>query len=331
MKRYQCKEGHSFSVNHRRKHNPLWIRFVGNTSLRALALERGLTSGAVAIRIKRELRALPRNEELTRTYSSRWGAVLVVDGVYARVKGWDKVVPFIYGIDYETHDIPIGILDLSESVEAYLRFFSMLREAGYLPSCVVGDDAPALKQALERVFPNASFQLCHVHFLRNIKGILEITKVKRMRVPFFLEVRSLLRTQGEGVRQNIFQTLMKEHERNGLYRFVLLSIRERWEDLYRYEEVRKRGIRCPRTTNLIEAYNNHFKSRVKSIKGFESFSSLERFLNGWLIRRRFTPLQNCGMQFKHLNRHSSFEKSKDPNLPWPLIPGLSPSKIPTRN
>ena len=73
----------------------------------------------------------PWNEELTREHSSRFGGILLVYGVCARAKGWEKVVPLIYGIDYETHDIPVGFLDLAESEDAFfLEVKSLLRIQG---------------------------------------------------------------------------------------------------------------------------------------------------------------------------------------------------------
>ena len=250
----------------------------------------------------------------------------MVDGVYVKVKGWEKAVPFIYGIDFETHDIPAGILDLAEGESAFLRFFTILKETGYPLRIVVADEATALKQALKQVYPDSGVQLCHVHMLRNIKNILEITREKKAHLPFFLEVRSLLSARRGEVRQRMFQTMIEEHGRNGLYRFVLLGVQKKWDDLFRHETIQRMGIRCPKTTNLIEGYNNHFKSRVRIIKGFESFSSAMRFLNGWIIRRRFTPFTGCRKPFKHLNHYSSFEKSRNPDLPWPLIPGFSPPR-----
>ena len=286
--------------------------------------------GTAAGRVKEELKTLPGNEMLTQTYCARFGGVLCVDGVYVRVKGWKKATPFIYGIDYETHDVPAGVLDFAESEDAFRHFFTMVKDAGYPLRFVVSDEATALKPALQEIFPDAKVQLCYVHVLRNIKETLGITRVCTLHLPFFLRVRLLLKTRGEEARRGEFKAIQEEYGRNPLYRFVLSEVASKWDDLFRYEAVQRMGIRCPKTTNLIEGYNNHFKARVKNIKGFESFSSAMRFLNAWMIRRRFAPFTDCKKPFKHLNGYSSFEKSRNPDLPWPLIPGLSPPKHPKK-
>ena len=54
--------------------------------------------------------SLPENTWLSANYCNRWSGRLVVDGKYVKVKGYDQKIPFIYGIDYLTHDIPVGLL-----------------------------------------------------------------------------------------------------------------------------------------------------------------------------------------------------------------------------
>lgn len=249
-----------------------------------------------------------------------------MDGVYVPVKGWDTKVPFIFGVDYETHDVPGGVLDFSESEKAFSHLFSKLKEAGYPLRFVVADEASALKPALQKVFPHAEVQLCHVHFLRNIKKVLGCTRKEDVPPPFFWDIRKLLRTRGEEGRRMLLHAMTETYGRNGLYRFLLSEVLSKWDDLFRYEGAERMGLRCPKSTNLIEGLNTQFKDRVKRIKGFESFSSAMRFLNAWMIRRRFAPFTDCRKPFTHLNGYSSFEKSRNPNLPWPVIPGLSPSK-----
>lgn len=253
-----------------------------------------------------------------------------MDGVYVKIKGYPKAVPFLYGIDFETHDIPAGVLALAENDRAFARLFGMLKEVGYPLRFVVTDEAPALKPVLARVFPDVAVQLCHVHILRNIRIALHLSVHDNTHAPFFHAIQKLLVLPGEEVRRETLRSIERQYGRSDVYSEILVSLWDRWDDLFRFESVRKEGLGCPRTNNLIEAYNSHFKGRVRSIKGFESFSSASRWLNGWMLRRRFTPFQNCGKPFKHLNGHCSFEKTRNTDLPWPEILGLSPPEIPTR-
>lgn len=255
--------------------------------------------------------------------------MLCVDGVYVKVKGLERAIPFIYGIDVETHDIPAGILDFAENEHAFTRLFSLLRNVGYPLRFVVADEASALKSPLLRAFPGAEVQLCRVHVMRNVRTMLHLSPRDTTHLPFFRALQKLVILRGEATRQAYLSNL-RTYERVGLYGDALKAITDRWDDLFRYESAQKEGLRCPSTNNLIEGYNNHFKSRVDSIKGFESLSSASRWLNGWMLRRRFTPFHECGNRFKHLNGYASFERSRNPDLPWPEILGLSPPEIPTR-
>lgn len=246
-----------------------------------------------------------------------------MDGVYIKVKGLPKAIPFIYGIDFETHDIPASILALAENEAAFRRLFFMLRDVGYPLRLVVTDEIPALKGQLTRVFPGIEVQLCHVHVMRNVRTMLHLSVRDTTHLSFFRALQKLMALPGEEARQRYLGEL-RAYARVGLYGDVLQTIMDRWEGLFRFESIRKQGLRCPATNNLIEAYNSHFKSRVRSIKGFESLSSASRWLNGWVLKRRFTPFRECGKPFEHLNGYSSFEKSRNPDLPWPKIFGISP-------
>ena len=288
-----------------------------------------MSVGTVAHRIADELASLPKNEDITKAYCTRLGGVLNVDGVYVKIKGLPKAIPFIYGIDFETHDIPAGILALAENEAAFERLFLMLKRIGYPLRLVVADEAPALKGPLLQAFPKAEVQLCQVHLMRNVRTMLHLSLRDATHLPFFRALQKLFALSGEAARQSCLQEL-RAYERVELYGDALRMVTDRWDDLFRHEGMWKQGFRCPKTNNLIEGYNAHFKARVDAIKGFESLSSASRWLNGWMLKRRFTPFHECGKPFKHLNGHASFEKSRDPRLPWPEIFGLSPPEKPTR-
>lgn len=293
--------------------------------IRKLAEERGCSAGTISSRIQKEMGGLPRNEWLSQIYCNQWGGILLVDGVYLKVKGYERAIPFIYGVDFLTHDIPFGILAPSENEEAFLKFFGLLRGIHYPLRLVVADEAPALKPALMRVFPSVGTQLCHVHVLRGIRGLLG----KRDEV-FLSSVKHLLRTEDEKERSDLFIALLLCFHENELYREILLRLSSMGEYLFRYVSVRKEKGVCPKTTNLIEGMNSHLKGRLKSVKGFESFTAAERWMNAYVMRRRFKAFTDCDEPFKHLNGHTSFETSKRYSAPWPDIQGISPPKYPKK-
>jgi len=54
-------------------------------------------------------------------YCNRWSGILNVDGKYVKIRGQKKKIPFIYSIDFLTHDLPVGGLFPSESYQAFLK------------------------------------------------------------------------------------------------------------------------------------------------------------------------------------------------------------------
>jgi transposase-like protein len=317
LKRYRCEQKHNFSVDFRPK-KKLLSSYLGGPSVRNIAAESDLKKSAIAERLKREFAALPKNEDITKEYCTRFGGVLCVDGVYLRIRGHEKM-PFVSGIDFVTHDVPAGIIDFAESEVAFERLFRMLRDIGYPLRYVVADEAPALKPALRKVFPHAEVQLCQVHVLRNVKKALHVTKQDETHLPFFRNIQELFRMAGETNRRTFFLELTHGPSLRDGEGEVLKSILSRWDDLFRFESIRKEGLACPKDNNLSEAYNQHFQSRMSGIKGFETISSAGRFVNAWMIRRRFTPFRACGKHFKHLNGKTSFSQSRNPDLPYPDI------------
>lgn len=317
LKRYRCSAGHNFSIDFRPKPKLLGPYLAG-PSVRNIASHSDKKKSAIAEQLKRELASLPKNEDVTREYCTRFGGVLCVDGVYVRVRGYE-MMPFISGIDFVTHDIPAGIIDFSESEAAFVRFFSILKDVGYPLRYVVCDEIAALPPALHKVFPRVEIQLCQAHIIRNIRKELHITKWNEAHLPFLRDIQKLFSLTGEKARREFFNAMVQNQTiKDGEWE-ILKRLRLNWSNLFRYESIRKEGLACPRDNNLSEAYNQHFQTRMAGIKGFETISSAEQFVNAWMIRRRFTPFRACGEHFKHLNGHTSFSKSRNPDLPYPNI------------
>lgn len=284
---------------------------------RKLGNENDLSGKQTYLRIKKELRRLPANDQLTKTLcdSNRFSRILILDGKYVGIKGFERKIPFIYGIDYLTHDIPLGDLFVSEDERSFSAFFGRLKQLGYTPKIVVADDRAGLKQALNKVFPNARLQLCQNHYLENLRQLLKIRTDEQyqhffnsLRLQVFREVWDEP-TVIEGLK---YVTIHHVGD-NTLLQNIISEIYNRREDLFNYFKVKD----CPNNTNLVELYNSHLNGRLKTIKGFQSFESAKVWLNAYLIRRRTKPLTDCEPKFKHLNKHSSLELTIKKQAPWP--------------
>ena len=284
---------------------------------RKLGHERGLSGKQAFLKTRAEIQRLPDNTQLTKDLCdlSRFCGRLVIDGKYIAVKGFKEKIPFIYGIDYLTHDIPYGGLFTAEDSMAFLVFFENLKALGYRLEAVIADDRSGLKPSLLKAFPLSRLQLCHNHYLENIRQALRVRTDDRY-THFF---NSLNKHVFQEAKDTVSITegwkhVWKEHTHGSRFlQDILKDIDRRRNDLFAYLKIKD----CPNTTNIIESYNSHLQDRLKSIKGFESFDSAKSWLNAYLIRRRTRPLTDCGGRFKPLNKHSSLEFTIKKQAQWP--------------
>ena len=284
------------------------------------------------LKVAQELKELPWNHQLTKSLcnSILFSRILILDGKYVKVKGFETKIPFIYGIDYLTHDIPHGDLFRAEDEISFSEFFSKLEDIGYTPSVVVADDRGGLKTALNKVFPYARLQLCHNHYLENIRRDLKVRTEARYQ-HFFNALRLYVFLEGTN-EQKITQGLMHifHNRTRGSQKLqnIVYSIKHRETELFNYIHIKD----CPNNTNLIELYNSHLNGRLKTIKGFQDIQSARRWLNGYLIRRRTKPLTDCKTKFKKLNGFASLQMTIKDFKFWPTeIQGIkSPKKEPKR-
>jgi transposase-like protein len=286
---------------------------------RRLGDENTLSGSQTYARVVYELDQLPKNDWLTQTICdlSRCMGILIIDGKYMAVKGFERKIPFVFGIDYLTHDIIHGELFVAEDEAAFSQLFQKLYDLGYKINIVVADDRPGIKQALIKVFPYARLQLCHVHFLENIRGLLRVKTEERYR-HFFNSLNLHVFTEGtddEKIDAGLEHVLKNHAQHSPKLQDIIWEVKRRREVLFNYLKFKD----CPNNTNLIELFNSHLNGRLKTIKGFQSFESAERWLNAWIIRRRAKTFTDCGKKFKYLNRHCSLEFTIKKQAVWPDV------------
>jgi transposase-like protein len=205
----------------------------------------------------------------------------------------------------------------AEDEMAFSQFFQKLYDLGYDLRIVVADDRDGLKQALLKVFPYAKLQLCHNHYLDNIRKLLNIRTSDKY-LHFFNSLKLHVFTEGTDEQKitNGLRHVMEKHaSHNKTLQNILFAINARRIDLFNYLKVPN----CPNTTNLIESYNSHLNGRLETIKKFQSFDSAQRWLNGYFIRRRTKQFTDCKGKFKYLNKHASLEFTIKKQAAWPEV------------
>lgn len=264
---------------------------------------------------------LPENTWLSREFCNRWSGRLVVDGKYVKVKGYDKKIPFIYGIDYLSHDIPVGVLAPSENEWAFNKFFNLIHTIRYPLQIVIVDDISALKPALKRIYPTVPIQLCHNHYFEILRQMLRVRTEEKYH-DFFYELKEAFSPKNHyGKRQAWLTGIYYRYGKHDkMIQTILVDVQQRYDNFFAFNSQYRE--QCPNTTNIIESYNSHLQGRLKSIKGFQSFHSAERRLNAWMLRRRTKPFTDCEEPFKHLNGKSSLEVALKKDGKFPEILGI---------
>lgn len=312
-------------MDHGRKQDVWWIPYIDGIPLRKLGDERGVTGVQAYREVFRELASLPTCLNVTESFCVYTSGIFIVDGKYVKVRGYAQKIPFIYCIDYETHDILFGILAPSEDERAFLQIFSTLKRLNYPLRIVVADDRSSLPIALKRIFPHIPLQLCLNHYLENIRQRLHFRTDPTHRHFFHALKRHVFDeyTDDQGLNAALHDIFMNRCEGNLIREAIVMDIDRRRAELFAYTNV----ANCPNTTNLIELFNSHFNARIKSLKGFKTQKHAVLWLNGLMLRRRTKPFTDCSMKFKHLNGKSSLEMSMKKQARWPEMLGVNAPKM----
>lgn len=252
---------------------------------------------------------------MTRGYCNRFCGYLVFDGKYVAVAGYEKKIPLLWGVDFLTHDIPVYRLAIKENYANCLEYFRLLKSVDYPLKYLVCDDNEAIKMAAIYVYPKVVIQTCLNHYKENMRKDLGVRSSREYQ-DFMKRVESLFLPRLDFVSFT-----------RGLFD-IYVEFKADQRCVYWIEDVRRKETELlasnqftnvPRTTNLIESYNSHLQARLKAIKGFNSFHSANRWLNGYVLRRRVKPFTDCNHNFKHLNGKCSLEKTLKRGLKLPNL------------
>jgi len=316
VKYYCCSCHRWFQVNRgERKVKPgkLVLEHLDGVSFRSLADRYQLSLGNVYNKVTNYLKGLPHCADITRQYCTKYGGILEVDGKYLKVKGYERKIPVVYGIDYQTHDIPSYLLSEAENYQTLVKFFGSLKLSGYPLQAVICDENSNIWEACRYVYPQAAVQLCQNHYKENIRRLLDLSH-NPQHLGFMKQVEELFafkRAPGDFVNKG--KQILNRYQENEVYLTVMAAIHRNQHLLLGWQN----GHHIPTTTNLIECFNSHLQGRLKTIKGFETFKHANLWLNGYFLRRRQKKFTSCQGKFRKLNGFTSLQKSKKPDSDIP--------------
>lgn len=286
------------------------IRHLEGTPIRKLAAQLGKSKSAVGRSILTALRHVPNSNHLSEILCTKFCGILIVDGKYVSVKGHQKKIPLIWCIDYLSHDILIHQLAPSENYQAYLSLFRKVKALNYPLEFLVCDDLPVIVMAAKYFYPKVKVQICINHYKETTRRFLG-SRTNVQHQPFMHEVEYMFKATNLKQFEARAKRILMNYQYNSKYMGIMVEIHHRRDQLTTYLQYSK----CPSTSNLIELFNSHLEARLHSIKGFESYTTAELWLNGYVMNRRLSRFTDCSIKFKHLNGKCSLSLTAKDNTP----------------
>lgn len=224
----------------------------------------------LAKRLDEEMREW-RNRPLEKGYP-----YLVIDARYEKVRSGGRVVSsgvlIVTGIreDGVREILGVWVMPL-ESEATWSEVFKELKDRGLRDVIyTVSDDHKGLVAAIEKYFPEALWQRCQVHFMRNVLG--KIRKADRKEVVNLLHGITEAATK-EGALRGAKEAVERLAED---YPKAAEMIEENAEDILAVYELPESHRKKMRTTNMMERLNQELKRRTRVVRIFPSDGSCLR-------------------------------------------------------
>lgn len=315
--RFLCRAcSRHFSVNpHFTDKKAVLIDHLDGLSFRRLAVKYGVSPMTAWRVCEEELKKLPDNNQFTHQYCSKFSSVFIFDGKFFNVRGYKTNLVLLWGIDYFRHDIPVFTLAPYENYQGWAKYFSYFRIISHHPALLVCDDNVNLKMAARNAFPQVKIQTCYNHFKESVRRTLRVRSDSTYK-SFMRRIESIFaqKLSAEVFNRWLF-LLLKDYGRDPVCLSVITNI-----ERYKMELLAYRGVAAaPLTSNLMESYNSHLESRLFSLRSFQSFTHAKLWMNGYILRRRYTKFTDCEGKFRPLNGKCSVELTRKKEVDLPIL------------
>src|SRR4051812_49143214 len=227
-------------------------------------------------------------------------AYLILDARYERIREagviQSQAVLVAIGVDWEGRRQVLGVeLANRESRSSWRDFLAGLKARGlYGVEYVVSDNHQGLKAAIREVLPEAVWQRCYVHFLRNALDYVprKVDDDCLMELRWFYDRRDLAE-----VRRDIAQWLTKWQAK---YPKLTSWVEENVEETLTYYRLPLPHHKHMKSTNMLERLNQELKRRTLVVRIFPNAASCLRLVRalaaeiheGWLEATRYLNMEH---------------------------------------
>jgi putative transposase len=232
---------------------------------------------------------------------------LVLDARYERVREDGTVrsqaVLVAIGINWEGRRSVLAVdLASRESASSWKQLLLSLRQRSLTGvEFVVSDDHPGLRRAIQEVFPEAAWQRCYVHFLRNALDHLP----RRADDDCLQELRWIYdRRDAQEARRDLAAWLGKWSKR---YAKLCAWVEDNIEETLSFYRLPKAHHKNMKSTNMLERLMEEIKRRTLVVRIFPNAASCLR-----LVRALAVELdENWIEAMQYLNMEPLAEQKKD--------------------
>lgn len=210
---------------------------------------------------------------------------LVLDARYERVREdgvvRSRAVLIAVGINEDGRRCILGV-DLAhrESTTSWREFLLGLRERGLTGvEFVVSDDHPGLRRSIAEIVPEASWQRCYVHFLRNALDHLP----RKGADDCLTELRWLYDRRDALEARRDLSSWLERWE--GRYPKLCAWVEENIEETLTFYRLPRAHHKHLKSTNMLERLNEEIKRRTWVVRIFPNAASCLRLVRALAVER----------------------------------------------
>lgn len=208
---------------------------------------------------------------------------LILDARYERVREngtiHKRAVLVAIGINWDGRRCVLGV-DLAnrESISSWKEFLLGLRTRGLTGvELVVTDDHAGLRAAIAEVLPEAAWQRCYVHFLRNCLDHLP----RKGDDDCLRELRWIYERRNLGEARNDLATWITKWESR--YAKLVAWVEENIEETLTFYRLPSQHHKHLKSTNMLERLNEELKRRTHVVRIFPNAASCLRLVRALAV------------------------------------------------